>query len=199
MARNRKTLSHVTPGFEAETVSSYFGTRRPVGFGEIAYSTKKLVDGLQVQLLHTFGKGQAAAKAMKSVLTIESLYSIGIDCSGSPQVEITSMLDSKGSLRYALNLVLIWVRASLPYTLDEVLIRRRYCPGFVSFKLRQEDVDALLRESLKASLLATDGVVHLSVLLEGCHHFVPPDCLANHGSALWTVVWDQRPETSNKA
>ena len=69
--------------------------RRPVGLGEASYFTKKLVDGLQVQSLHTIGKGEPTAEAMMSILTIESLHLMGIDCSGSLKFRKIPILESE--------------------------------------------------------------------------------------------------------
>ena len=190
LACNRRTLSHVTLGCERDIISGYFGTRRPVGSGEASYFTKKLVDGLEVQLLHTIGKGEA--KAMMSLLTIESLHLIGIDCSGSRRIRKIPILDSERLTSLCLESCF-----NLGQSLSALCSRRSpnappLLPRLRSFKLRQESVDAVLRESLEAFLLATDGIVHLSVLLEGWIQFLPPDCLVHHGSTLRTLVWDGR-------
>lgn len=69
-------------------------------------------------------------------------------------------------------------------------------PRLRSFRLRQEGVDAPFQESLAAFLLATKNFVHLHVLLEGSGPFLSPDCFVhNHGSTLWTLVWDQRQKS----
>ena len=192
VARNRKTLSHVTLGCELEIINSYLGRRPPMRLGEASYFTRRLLDGLQVHLPHTIGEGEAAAEAMMSVLTIESLRLIGIDCSVSPQIGTIPMLDSERLTSLCLESCF-----NLGQSLSALCSRRSpeaspLLPRLRSFKLRQEGVDELLRESLKAFLLATDGIVHLSVLLQGWHFFLPPDCLVNHGSTLRTLVWDQR-------
>ena len=192
VARNRKTLSHVTLGCEIEIIKSYLGRRPPMALWEASYFTRRLLDGLQVHLPHATGRDEAAAEAMMSVLTIESLHLIGIDCSASPQVGTIPMLDSERLTSLCLESCF-----NLGQSLSALCSRQSpdappLLPRLRSFKLRQEGVDALLRENLKAFFLATDGFVHLSVLLQGWHCFLPPDCLVNHGSTLRTLVWDQR-------
>ena len=190
MACNRRTLSHVTLGCERQIISSYFDTGDPMGWGEASYFTDKLVDGLEVQLLHNIEEGEA--EAMMSVLTIESLHLIGIDCSGRTHIITIPILDPERLTSLCLESC-----SNLGRRLSALCSRRSpnappLLPRLRSFRLRQEGVDAFLRESLEAFLLATDGIVHLSVLLEGFHRFLPPDCLVHHGSTLRTLVWDGR-------
>ena len=190
VACNRRTLSHVTLGCEREIINSYFGTRHPMGLGEASYLTEKLVDGLEGELLHNIEEDEA--KAMMSLLTIESLHLIGIGCSGRTQIITIPILDSERLTSLCLESCF-----NLGQSLSALCSRRSpnappLLPRLRSFTLRQEGVDAFLRDSLVAFLLATHGIVHLSVLLEGYHQFLPPDCLVRHGSTLQTLVWDQR-------
>ncbi len=169
---------------------------------EIADFTKNLEFGMRKCLPEKTGRSdidQGAVEAPTVILTVESLHLVGIDCSYSPPIGVSSIVNidelTSLCLESCSNLGGSFPALSLGRTPDALLLFHQ----LRSFKLRQEDVDVAFQDSLKAFLCTSKGLVHLAVLLEGSGPLLPPECcLINHGSTLRTLVWDQRRKPRNK-
>lgn len=136
---------------------------------------------------------EATAETQKSLLSVESLHLVGIDCSFSPPIGEPTMVDidkpTSLCLESCFNLGQSFPALNPLRNPDAPPL----LPQLRSFRLRQEDSDESFQDGLKGFLLTIRGLVHLAVLLEGSGSFLSPDCfVGNHGSTLRTLVWDQR-------
>lgn len=139
-----------------------------------------------------YSKSKVDSSLPTSVLTLESLHLVGIDCGYTPEMGAPTMLDIDNLTSLCLESCF-----NLGQSFPALSLRNPDAPSLLpqlrSFRLRQEGSDASFQDGLKTFLLASKGLVHLAILLEGSGPFFPPDCfVGNHGSTLRTLVWDQR-------
>lgn len=187
VALSRKSLRHVKLGWEREIALSYLGKRNPIGAGIASGFSEDFAADLRSQL------PEAAIEPHMSLLTVESLHLVGIDCNFTPSIGEPAMVDidklTSLCLESCFNLGQSFPALSSLRSPDAP----PPFPQLRTFRLRHEGSDASFNDRLKAFLLALKGLVHLAVLLEGSGPSLPPDCfVGNHGSTLQTLVWDQR-------
>ncbi len=201
LAHNHKTLSRVKLGCERAIALTLSGIRSMGRFEQTDF-TENLEFGIRTCLPENNRRSdidQGAVEAPTAISTVESLHLVGIDCSYSPPIGVSSIVNidklTSLCLESCLNLGGSFAALSLGRTPDALLLFHQ----LRSFKLRQEDVDVAFQDSLKAFLCTCKALVHLAVLLEGSGPLLPPECcLIDHGSTLRTLVWDQRRKPQNK-
>ncbi|KAL9069180.1 MAG: hypothetical protein Q9161_005703 [Pseudevernia consocians] len=196
VANSHKSLTHLKFGCEKYLAGSYLGRQEGLNLSEAFEFTWNLDNDIRDNLPASFQKSSKPdeeSSLPKSVLTLESLHLVGIDCHFPPEVGAPMMWDTDKltslCLESCFNLGQTFPAPSFPRSPDAPWL----LPQLRSFSLRQENSDASFQAGLKAFLLGTKGLVHLAVLLEGSGPFLPPDCVVgNHGSTLQTLVWGQR-------
>ena len=201
VANSHKSLTHLKFGCEKCVAGSYLDGKYFAPRDALAF-TRNMNDDIRGSLPacpQKSSKPGEESSLPKSVLTIESLHLVGIDCRVTPEVGGPMMWDTDKltslCLESCFNLGQTFPTPSVPRSPDVP----RLLPQLRSFSLRQENSDASFQAGLKAFLLGTKGLVHLAVLLEGSGPFLPPDCIVgNHGSTLQTLVWGQRQGLRDK-
>lgn len=191
VANSHKSLTHLKFGCE-----TYLGRQGVLDSSEALNFTWSLDAEIRDSLptcSQKSSKPDEESSLSTSILTLESLHLVGINCGFTPEIGAPMMLDTDKltslCLESCFNLGQIFPAPSPPRSPNAPPL----LPQLRSFRLRHEDSDASFQDGLKAFLLATKGFVHLAVLLEGSGPFLPPDCVVgNHGSTLQTLVWDQR-------
>ena len=202
VANSHKSLTHLKFGCENYLAGSYLGRHEGLNLSEASKFTRNLDNDVRDNLPACFQKSSKPdeeSSLPKSVLTLESLHLVGIDCHFTPEVGAPMMFDTDKltslCLESCFNTGQTFPAPSFPRSPDAPWL----LPQLRSFSLRQENSDASFQAGLKAFLLGTKGLVHLAVLLEGSGPFLPPDrVVGNHGSTLQTLVWGQRQEPRKK-
>ena len=196
LANSHKSLIHLKLGCERFLALSYLDKNDLMTASAALEFTQNLDNDIRDHLparFQEYSKSKLESSLPTSILTLESLHLVGIDCGYTPEMGEPTMLDIDNltslCLESCFNLGQSFPAPSSLRSPDAPSL----LPQLRSFRLRQESSDASFQDGLKAFLLALKGLVHLSILLKGSGPFFPPDCfVGNHGSTLRTLVWDQR-------
>lgn len=193
LVNSHSSLRHLKFGCEKYLALSYLGTDSLLTASVIADFTLDVVDDIRALLPENLSEPSQKSSLPTSILTLETLHLIGIDCSVAPEVGALAILDidqlTSLCLESCFNLGQKFPALSPTRNADA----QPLLPQLRSFRLRQEGSDEAFQRGLETFLLATKGFIHLAVLLEGSGPFLAPDIfVATHGSTLETLVWEQR-------
>ncbi|KAF6231751.1 hypothetical protein HO173_010053 [Letharia columbiana] len=200
VASSHNSLTHLKLGCETFLAQSYLGKEDFLTASEASDFTQDLDDGIRKSLpTQGSSKLDEQSSLRTSILTLQSLHLVGIDCGITPKIGAPTMLDIQKLTSLCLESCFNLRQGFPTLSPQRIPDAPPLLPQLRSFRLRQECSDASFQDGLKAFLLASKGLVHLAVLLEGSGPFLPPDCfVGNHGSTLRTLVWDQRQGARTK-